>query len=252
LTVNGWQCSGTTTDNKSRAFDLAGRNLWIDSNRFNNVGSNPGNDGEGVFGQAEGGTNIYSWAITRNTHLREQGAATSLGGWDVDCHGLLIGWNKLTGWVGNDAKHKGLKMVDCAFVANKGNGIRPDAKTQARLEIPAPLTDNKPASPAPPTKVTAAAYKDDAVKITWVDASDNEVGFRVERRIGEGKWYIIAYRPPRRESDSDNPQEWVDFTAPTGKELTYRVVAVAADDSDKGASKATAAVTLTKPDTSTE
>ncbi len=36
----------------------------------------------------------------------------------------------------------------------------------------------------------------------------------------------------------------MDFTAPPGKELSYRVVAVDADDTDQGASGPTAAVTL--------
>ena len=87
-------------------------------------------------------------------------------------------------------------------------------------------------------------YQDDAVEITWTDVATNEIGFRVERRIGEGKWHTIAYRPPHLEDDSDNPQAWVDFTAPTGKELTYRVVAINSADDDKGASAATETVRL--------
>ncbi|HEX5270172.1 MAG TPA: hypothetical protein VFW33_06795, partial [Gemmataceae bacterium] len=83
--------------------------------------------------------------------------------------------------------------------------------------------------------------------VAWAEASGGALGYRVERRIGEGKWQVIAYRPPRPQGDPENPPEWVDFTAPPGKELTYRVVAVNADDSDKGASKPTEAVTLPKP-----
>ena len=96
--------------------------------------------------------------------------------------------------------------------------------------------------------MTAEAYQGDAVKVAWAaSASNGGIGFRVERRIGEGKWQVIAYRPPRPQGDADNPQEWVDFTAPPRKELTYRVVAVNADDTDKGASKPTEAVTLPAP-----
>ena len=38
--------------------------------------------------------------------------------------------------------------------------------------------------------------------------------------------------------------EWLDFTAPPGKELSYRVLAIDADDGDKGASEPTEPVTL--------
>ncbi len=41
-----------------------------------------------------------------------------------------------------------------------------------------------------------------------------------------------------------NPQQWVDFTAPTGKPLVYRVVAVDETDGDAGASEPTTAITL--------
>ena len=142
------------------------------------------------------------------------------------------------------ADRKGVKMADCAFVANKGDRVMPDDKTVARLGLPAPLTADAGRSIAP-TKVTAEAYQGDAVKVAWADASDGAIGFRVERRIGDGKWQMIAYRPPRPQGDAENPQEWVDFTAPPGKELTYRVVAVDADDDDKGASKPSEPVSLT-------
>ena len=100
--------------------------------------------------------------------------------------------------------------------------------------------------PNAPTKVTAKVYEEDAVEVSWTDVADNEVGFRVERRIGDGKWQVIAYRPPHLEDASENPQSWVDFTAPTVKDMPYRVVAINADDDDKGASSATETVRLEK------
>jgi hypothetical protein len=246
LTRDGYEVSVAASDNLSRAFDLAGRNLWIDGNTFNNTGSSPGNDGEGILCQTAGGTQLYSWAITHNIHTRDKGVPSSMGGSEVDCHGLLIAWNQTAGWVGNSVKRNDVKMTDCAFVANKCERALPDPKTIARLELPVPLTASPADAPKPPTRVAASVYQEDAVKITWTDASDNEVGFRVDRRIGDGKWQVIAYRPPRIQGDADNPQEWVDFTAPARKELTYRVVAISADDTDKGASTPTEAVTLKK------
>jgi hypothetical protein len=243
VTLDGWTAAGADSDNRSRAFDLAGRNVWIDHNRFRNTGSAPGNDGEGIIGRSANGTPIYSWAITHNTHTRGSGSPGGLGGLDVDCHGLLVAWNQTAGWVGNSVKSKGVKMTDCAFVANKAERVLPDDKTIKRLDLQAPLTTN-PGVPSPPTNVTAEVYQGDAVKVAWMGASNSGIGFRVERRIGEGKWQFIAYRPAPLQGDAENPPMWVDFTAPANKELTYRVVAVHADDTDTGASKPTEAVKL--------
>jgi hypothetical protein len=245
LTLDGWEVSGPSSDNRARAFDLAGRNLWIDGNRFSNTGSRPGKDGEGIVCRAEGGTPLYSWAITHNTHERGTGSAGGLGGLDVDCHGLLIAWNRTPGWVGDLVKGKRRKLADCAFVANHAGRVVPEKGTVTRLGLPAPLTASPRGVPAAPTNVAAIAYQEDAVLITWT-AAGGGIGFRVERRLGGGKWQVIAYRPPRLRGDPENPQAWVDFTAPPGKELSYRVVAINADDSDKGASRPTKVVTLTK------
>ena len=232
VTLDGWEAAKPDSDNRSRAFDLAGRNLWIDHNRSNNTGSAPGNDKEAIAGRPFG-TPIYSWAITYNDHKQGNGTADSgfMGSVDVDCHGLLIGWNKTNGAVGITGKRKDVKVIDCVVIAKKGDRVLGNVTTPSR------------AVPPPPTKVKAAIHDDDAIKITW-EASEGAAGFRVERRIGNGKWQIIAYRPPHSQSDEDNPAMWVDFTAPTGKELTYRVVAVNADDNDKGASEPTEPITL--------
>ena len=69
-----------------------------------------------------------------------------------------------------------------------------------------------------------------AVMVTWTDAGEGEIGFRVERRIDGGPWHAIAYRPPRIEGTPENPQAWVDFTAPSGRALRYRVLAIGATD----------------------
>ncbi len=138
LTLDGWQAARGDSDNRSRAFDLAGRNLWIDGNTFNNVGSMPGNDGEGIVCRALEGTPIFSWAITHNVHTRGVGAPGGMGGLGADCHGLLIAWNQTPGWVGDLVEHKEVMMTDCAFIANKCGRIVPDEKTIRRLGLRAP------------------------------------------------------------------------------------------------------------------
>jgi hypothetical protein len=244
LTRDGYTEAGPDSDNRARAFDLAGRNLWIDGNRLGNTGSSPGNDGEGIVGRAREGTPVFSWAITHNTHTRGAGSPGGLGGWDADCRGLLIAWNQTAGWVGDKVLRGDTKLTDCAFVANRCDRVQPDERTVARFELRPPLTAAPAGVPAPPRDVTAVVYEGDAIKVAWRGTADGALGYRVERRIGGGKWQAIAYRPPHREGDPENPPAWVDFTAPRGKELTYRVVAVNADDSDKGASQPTEAVTL--------
>jgi len=244
LTLDGFEVAGPKSDNRSRAFDLAGKNLWVDGNRFTNTGSSPGKDGEGIVGRGQAATPVFSWAITHNIHTRGVGAGGGLGGLGADCHGLLIAWNKTPGWVGNAEARAGTKMTDCVFLPAKSERVLPDRKTIARLGLKAPLTASPADDPAPPTKVTASAYQQIAIKVAWVAPPDPIVGFRVERRIGEGKWQVIAYRPPRLQGDADNPQMWLDFTAPRNKKLTYRVVAVNGDDSNKGASAASEGIML--------
>ncbi|MDB5312951.1 MAG: hypothetical protein JWO38_7153 [Gemmataceae bacterium] len=101
VTLDGWEVPRPTADNLARAFDLAGRNLWVDGNRFTNTGATPGTGGEGIVCRGPGGTPVDSWAITHNTHTRGVGLAGGMGGWDVDCQGLLVGWNQTPGWVGS-------------------------------------------------------------------------------------------------------------------------------------------------------
>ncbi len=246
LTLDGWEVAGPNSDSRSRAFDLAGRNLWIDGNRFSAVGSEPGSDGEGIVCRSPG-TPLYSWAITHNVHARGGRVPGLLGGQDVDCHGLLIAWNQAFGPVGCEVRKPGTKLTDCAFLANQCEGTLPDEKTLARLGLPAPLTVSSAGSLAAPAKVTVGPYQKDAVQITWTSVPKSAAGFRVERRMEEGKWAVIAYRPPRLQGDADNPQTWIDFTAPPGKKLTYRVVAVGAEDNDQGASPASEAIALGRP-----
>jgi len=247
LTLNGYEVVGPDSDSRSRAFDLSGRNLWVHDNHSANTGTMPGIDREAILDRPAAGTPIFSWALTHNVHKQGNGPPGSgfMGGADVDCHGLFIFRNETSGGVGNLVKRKDLKMTDCAFVANKCERVLPDDKTVKDRGLAAPLTGNAAGTLAPPTKVMAEVYEDDAVKITWAPAaSDNAIGYRVERRIAGGKWQGIAYRPPRPQGDEDNPPAWVDFTAPPGKELTYRVVAINSDDNDKGASEPTGSVTL--------
>jgi hypothetical protein len=234
LTLDGYvQTSaggnGAISDNLSRGYDLAGANLWVDRNWLNNTGSSPGNDGEGILCQLHGGTHLFSWAMTRNTHEKGEGHRGYIGGWNVRTHGAMIAWNKTAGWAGCTMFPE--PPTDMTVIANQADE---GAKGHADA-----LTADPGGPLKPPTNVKAEIYQGDAVKITWQDASDNEIGFRVERRIGGGAWTAIAYRPAHIQGSKYNLQEWVDFVAPPGKKLAYRVVAINSKDDDSGASAPT-------------
>ena len=235
LTLDGFieSCAGgggMISDNLARAFDLAGENLWIDSNRYNNTGSSPGNDGEGIVSQAHGGTHINSWAVTHNVGSGRGNGRGYILAWAIKVQGLLIAFNEISAQVGALNSDE----QDAIYVANKAEKV-----------VGAGGRDLPSGVPAAPKRVTAQVYEGDAVKITWQDASDNEIGFRVQRTTdGSGTWTTVAYRPPQIDRAPANPPAWIDFLAPPGVPLAYRVVAISEKDNDKGASEATPTVTL--------
>jgi len=229
--------NGAISDNLARAFDIAGKNVWIHRNSYNNLGSDPGNDGEGILCQSHGGSHIYSWAITYNRHDKGSGETGYIGGWNVNTAGALFGWNVLPGSVGL-SHGKGNSATDLAFVGNRaGGGVNAAAGAQVG-DVGGKVT--------PPKSVRAEVLKGVAVRITWSDASKNEAGFRIDRKIDE-QWMTIAYRPPRIQGDPNNSQQWIDYLAPTGVPLAYRVVAVNSKDDDHGASDPTRPVTIRVP-----
>jgi hypothetical protein len=131
--------------------------------------------------------------------------------------------------------------MDAAYVANNA------AKTQTG-NSGSTLVACPPDVPAAPKDVKAELYSNDAVEISWSDASDNEIGFRVERSFNGQTWMPLAYRPPHRQGSPDNPQAWVDFTAPSSRLRYYRVAAINCDDNDRGASPPTGPITIPSPE----
>ncbi|MBC8374219.1 MAG: hypothetical protein H8E53_11530, partial [Planctomycetes bacterium] len=158
-----------------------------------------------------------SWVTIARNHnerqmLKEGWDPERIGGWDVDMAGALFGWNVIPGWIGS-VKVAERSSADIAFVANQSGSLKPMKGAQV---------GNGPAKPAPPVDAKAEVYENDAVKITWKDKCEGEAGFRIDRKIANGKWTPIAYRPPQITGHADNRPVWIDFLAPSGKELTYR------------------------------
>jgi fibronectin type 3 domain-containing protein/regulation of enolase protein 1 (concanavalin A-like superfamily) len=71
--------------------------------------------------------------------------------------------------------------------------------------------------PAAPSNLAAAANSPTQVTLTWTDNSNNELGFRVERRaFGALEWTRIVSTGPSTTS-------YVDATAAAGTQYTYRI-----------------------------
>ena len=245
LTINGYkthQDNGSSDGFLNRGFDLAGKALWVDGNSYNNVGTPyPSNDGEGILCQAHGGTQIHSWAMTNNNGYDNKGKGY-IGGYDVHNYGCFGAWNNTESWVGGTSVGA-RDFIDCAFVDNNAE----ENKVNTGGGIDDAIIICPPGAPSPPTSVTAEFKKlgGKYVEIEWEDNSNNEVAFRVDRKItAEGEWYTIAYRPRHSTGHEENEQAWHDYMAPVGVPLYYRVVAVNCDDTDAGASDTTAALII--------
>lgn len=232
LTLDGFYESvaggnGCLSDNLSRAFDMAGKNGWIDNNTYSNTGSSPGNDGEGILWQAHGGMNsIMSFAITNNN------GSGYMAGYDVHHEGALWAWNT-TSSVGN---YKAGSMTDAAIVSNVGT-----IKTTGTDVLTACPSD--PPS-APTTPEVTLASNNEYVNIRWTDTSNNEIGFRVERKDGNNPWKTLAIRPRRSNGSANNEQVWRDYLYPKGVIFSYRVVAVDCKNDDTSASGISASLAV--------
>ncbi|MCC5839247.1 MAG: hypothetical protein JJT96_03905 [Opitutales bacterium] len=290
VSFDGWdyQHGTSASDYMNRGYDLGGRNLWAHRNSLVNSGS-IGNDGEGVMSQEHNRVGVYSWAFSHNMHGRANKGPGTIGengwhgSWNMQQFGFLLLRNWSHGGVGFFGTNRTASpetgfnwLLDASIVGgNTGTGFTTlglGAEGPNNLGPMEPLDYNisdhsDPVSP--PSEVTAVLQADGSVRIDWVDTADNELGFRVERRVDGGDWLTIAYRPlsnllrtemfqtiqdpleirwsgtnnttqgaslvPHPTMISElNPQAWVDFLAPTGSADTieYRVVAINVNDDD--------------------
>ncbi len=238
LTGDGYKTHadiGSSDAFQTRGYDLAGKNMWIDGNYYEKVGTKyPSNDGEGILAQRHGGTDIISWAITNNTGKPDGYRPGYIGGYDVHNYGCMIAWNTTGGSVGH-IKAESNDVVDASFVDNIASDVKTDCGGTCDYITECPTGDL-----TPPADLNVTVDKDNyCIAITWTDAGDEEIGYRVERRVEDSDtWTTIAYRPRHSNGTEYNEQKWVDYLAPAGKALEYRVVSVNCDDNDQGASEA--------------
>lgn len=231
LTLDGFYESmpggnGCLSDNLSRAFDMAGKNGWIDNNSYNNTGSNPGNDGEGILWQAHGGMNsIWSFVITNNT-----GTSGYMAGYDVSQEGALWAWNT-TSSVGN---YKAGAMTDVAIVSNTGSIVK------TGIDVLTNCPTSSPSAPAAP--IVAFDSEKKYVNISWTDISDNEIGFRIDRKDGTNDWKTIVIRPRKSVGAVNNEQVWRDYLYPQNINFEYRITAIDCNNNNTGTSTSSASL----------
>ena len=84
----------------------------------------------------------------------------------------------------------------------------------------APIAIAKPVAPNAPTDLTVISPTPGAVRLNWLDHSQTEAGFRIERKAtaDAGPFTSIQTLPV-------NSQSFFDPTAPAGTTSTYRVIA---------------------------
>jgi len=229
LTLDGYlqTCpggNGCISDNLSRALDLCGKALWVDNNLYNNTGAYPGNNGEGILAQTDGGTSsIYSWVVTNN-----QGPSY-MAGYNISQEGALWAWNSGTGTYGT---LNGGTLTDAAIVSNS-------SPTSATGDV---LTTCPTGILVAPTQVkTNFATDKQSVTITWQDNTNEEIGFRIDKKIGTSTtWNTVVIRPRKSNGTSGNEQKWVDCNIPANEDFVYRVTAINCDNNNTGASVETA------------
>lgn len=241
LTMDGWlestnSGSGSVSDNLSRAYDMAGQNGWLHQNTFNNPGSNPGNDGEGILWQGHGGMNdIPSFVFSRNTYLGgvEKGHIQS---YKVRSAGVLWIWNR-TSATGN--AHDSWNTY-CNAVAVE-NYFDEGMTTPSGVNEEYFITECPSSTPAAPNNVQATLSEDNNyVHITWDDVAENEIGYRIDKSIGgTDNWELLVYRPAQGSDSANclefNVPEWKDFKYPKDVQVYYRVVAIDCNDDESGA-----------------
>ncbi len=269
LTLDGVQEAGVNSDNMSRAFDIGGWCAWIDGNWYQGTGSTPGNDGEGILLQTQGGIGFLSMAETFNRQ-GPTGKDGYIAPWDVPVYGMFQGWNRQRGAVG--LLKPDANRVEDAFAVQNFHPTTGAPNTQGGLNGTniADLNFTCPVgTPVAPDSVVATPdFEKSCMKLKWKDMANNEVAFRIDRSVaGENNWVTIAYRPANvtgsvvtnwqmkdlgnsppgcfHPGTMDlNPQEWYDYLAVPGLFYEYKVVAIGCGNTDDGAAPITPAVSF--------
>lgn len=88
----------------------------------------------------------------------------------------------------------------------------------------------------PPSDLLAVEFSETQIDLTWIDHSDNEDGFKIERKVDAGNYSVIH-------TTIADVQAWSDMSVSAGHTFTYRVRAYKAPSSYSTYSN-TSAVTI--------
>jgi fibronectin type 3 domain-containing protein len=177
--------------------------------------------GDGAFGTNKFGEhNVSAWEVYRST--------SSAGPWTT----LTTNWTSTT-------------YNDTTAPAGQTSYYQVKAK-DAGGNVSTPATANavRPGSttvPPAPTNLSASAPSPNRVNLAWTDASGNETGFKIQRRLASsGTWSQIA-------TTSANAITYSDLTVSAGTQYVYRVLAT----NDAGDSAASNEAPVTTPPATT-
>lgn len=106
------------------------------------------------------------------------------------------------------------------YVVAAATAAQPDGGPNS-VEVSA--TPNGSIAPAAPENLDASVTGGNQVNLTWEDRSNNEAGFRVERKVGTGSYASLATKPVDATSHPDPNL--------TPNTYTYRVIATGSPDS---------------------
>jgi hypothetical protein len=107
-------------------------------------------------------------------------------------------------------------------------------------EVPVvPVTPPPPSPPSAPSDLSATATAPTVVNLTWKDNSQDEAGFRIERREQATTFASLTSLPP-------NSTAFLDSSAQAGQQYVYRIIAMNAGGDSAPSNEATA-MTPTPP-----
>lgn len=124
--------------------------------------------------------------------------------------------------------------VTYTYQVRATNGIGESAYTpEASATTPLP-------APAPPTQLGISAVTSTSLRLAWTDASNNETGFKVERKAGDGAYAEIA-------TTAANASTYQDQNLQPSTLYTYRVRAVNSNGGSAHSNEASATTLPASP-----
>jgi len=123
-----------------------------------------------------------------------------------------------------------------------GEGSYAETNIKMYLWLGDPALDFPVSALLAPSNLTAQADGIDTVHLAWNDRADNEDGYVVERKIGQGTFEEL-------ETLGENAESYTDTGLSEGTEVSYRVKAFNAEQGDSNYSNVAVTATLPLPPT---